>query len=119
METKAITVREDGEHPLQTAWTFWYDKKQPKKTNSSEFKDRLHKIGTFDTVESFWKLYLHLKRPSALETNMNIYLFRDLPNCLPMWEVRFICIITYYLFVLHPYLCFTSHRPFLVVDAGY
>jgi translation initiation factor 4E len=46
----------------------------------------LQKVGSFDTVESFWKLYLYLKRPSALESNVNLYLFRDGPEIAPMWE---------------------------------
>ena len=55
----------EGEHSLQSAWAFWYDKKQSKKTSTAEFREKLHKIGSFNTVEQFWKLYLHLKRPSV------------------------------------------------------
>jgi translation initiation factor 4E len=86
MENSLQWIREEGEHPLQTSWSFWYDKKQSRKTNTNEFRERLHKLGSFDTIESFWKLYLHLKRPSALEVNVNLYLFRDGPNIAPMWE---------------------------------
>jgi translation initiation factor 4E len=52
----------------------------------SDYRAGLHKIGTFDTVENFWKLYVFLKRPSALENNVNLYLFRDGPTIAPMWE---------------------------------
>lgn len=92
----------ENSHPLQTAWAFWYDKKQrydPNKAQSNdpnEYKGQLHKIGAFDSVEGFWKLYCHLKRPSTLENNVNIYLFRDTipkdattpvsPIHIPMWE---------------------------------
>lgn len=78
--TFAKIEKEAGNHPLQTAWCFWYDKKQSKRTDTSEFRGQLHKIGTFDTVEGFWKLYCYLKRPSVLETNVNLYLFRDGPQ---------------------------------------
>lgn len=78
--------REEGDHPLQTAWTFWYDRKQSKKTDTTEFKSHLQKIASFDSVEGFWKLYCHLKRPSVLENNMNFHLFREGPNNAPMWE---------------------------------
>jgi translation initiation factor 4E len=37
-------------------------------------------------VENFWKLYVFLKRPSVLDVNVNIYLFRDGPTIAPMWE---------------------------------
>jgi translation initiation factor 4E len=46
----------------------------------------LQKVVSFDTLEGFWKLYCHLKRPSTLEVNMNFHLFRDAPNHAPMWE---------------------------------
>jgi Eukaryotic initiation factor 4E len=34
-------------------------------------------VHTFNTVEDFWRLYTHIKRPSALENNINMYFFRD------------------------------------------
>ncbi len=37
-------------------------------------------------MENFWKLYVFLQRPSALENNVNLYLFRDGANIAPMWE---------------------------------
>lgn len=76
------------DHPLHAAWSFWYDKKQSKKdaTSSAEYRQRLQKLGTFDSVEGFWKLYCHLKRPSSLDVNVNLYLFRDGPHIAPMWE---------------------------------
>ena len=76
--------REEGDHPLHTAWSFWYDQKQSRKSNADEFRQRLHKIGTFDTVEGFWKLYCYLQRPSLLDMNVNLYLFRDGHNIAPM-----------------------------------
>lgn len=30
--------------------------------------------------------YIHVKRPSQLNRDVNLYLFRDQPNCAPMWE---------------------------------
>jgi translation initiation factor 4E len=80
----------ENDHALQTAWAFWYDKKQrydpTKPATGDEFKGQLHKIASFETVESFWKLYCHLKRPSVMDLNVNIYLFRDGQGHIPMWE---------------------------------
>lgn len=53
-----------------------------------EYRAGLRKLGSFNTIESFWKHYLYMKRPSHLENNVNLYLFRDGPNMAPMWEVR-------------------------------
>lgn len=79
--------RAAGDHPLQTGWAFWYDvKKSNKKTDTVEFRTQLQKLGSFDSVESFWKLYCYIKRPSTLENNVNLYMFRDGPTNIPMWE---------------------------------
>lgn len=79
-------MTEEGHHQLQTAWAFWYDKKQKfRHLQSTEFRDNLHKLGSFDTVESFWKMYVHMKRPSSLDLDVNLYLFRD-GSYTPMWE---------------------------------
>ncbi len=79
--------RGPNDHPLQTGWCFWYDKKcSGRLVTPAEFRNRLHKIGAFDTVEGFWKLYCHLKRPSTLDNNVNLYLFRDFKDVCPMWE---------------------------------
>lgn len=42
--------------------------------------------GSFNTVEGFWKNYVHLKRPSKIVNNVNVYLFRDAQGHVPMWE---------------------------------
>lgn len=50
-------------HPLHSTWSFWYDTKQqnPKPQNISRFKDykmfenSLQCIGSFNTVEDFWR----------------------------------------------------------------
>ena len=75
--------RADGK--LDSGWALWYDKKGASKTSTQEFRQKLQKLGSFDSIEGFWRLYLHVKRPSQLENNVNLYLFRDnqLP---PMWE---------------------------------
>lgn len=53
---------------------------------NSAYKNNLRRLGTFDTVEEFWRHYIYLKRPSELETDVNVYLFRK--QLTPMWEVR-------------------------------
>lgn len=77
-----------GDHDLQSSWSFWYDRKQNKKIghDAMDFRGQLQKLATFETVEGFWKIFCYLKRPSALEINVNLYLFRGGPNIVPMWE---------------------------------
>ena len=75
-----------GEHELQTSFSWWYDKKSYKKTDTMEFQNKLKKLATFNTVEGFWRIYLFLKRPREIQGNVNIYLFREGPKIIPMWE---------------------------------
>ncbi|KAG3120376.1 hypothetical protein PI124_g3664 [Phytophthora idaei] len=77
---------DEEEHSLQTRWSLWYDKKMPKKIDVGTYQSNLQKIATFNTVEDFWRHYIHVKRPSQLSRDVNLYLFRDQPNCAPMWE---------------------------------
>lgn len=42
------------EHKLHTGWTIWFDKK-PKKTQNVNYEDNLVKLGTFYTLEQFWR----------------------------------------------------------------
>jgi len=70
-------------HRLQTGWTIWYDKKQ-KKTQVANYEENLVKLGTFFTVEDFWRYYTHLLRPSELSKESNYHVFRE--GLKPMWE---------------------------------
>lgn len=81
-----MTTNAADEHPLQTAWACWYDKKSNSKANHEKYLANLRKVTTFDTVESFWRCYVHMKRPSTLENNLNVFVFRDGPVDSPSWE---------------------------------
>lgn len=46
----------NGEHLLETPWTFWYDHKLPKSpTTPQNYADHLRKLGTFSTIEGFFR----------------------------------------------------------------
>jgi len=68
---------------LQTAWAFWFDKKCDKRS-PSDFESGMVKLGSFDSVEDFWRHYVHMQKPSLLPVDTNYYLFRD--NFFPAWE---------------------------------
>jgi len=67
-------------HPLQTAWTMWYN--APFSKSNNEWKPR--KICTFDTVEDFWCLYNNLLPSSRLVVGSNYHLFKA--GIEPEWE---------------------------------
>ena len=91
-------------HPLETGWTFWFDKKIENKSHAvmkaSTYFDHLKNLGSFRTIEEFWDLYSQLSRPydmhqsttyhgsHALRCGMTCFdcgtVFRE--GYMPMWE---------------------------------
>jgi len=88
-------------HRLQTPWTFWFSRKDKRRSNSmtagssgsnatmkeqgkTEHSQNLVKIGTCRTVEEFWHNYVYTQRPSNLPKESNLYFFRN--QLEPMWE---------------------------------
>lgn len=75
-------------HPLECEWTFWYDKRPAQgkrlKGEQESYESNLRAIGTFGTVEDFWRYYNHLVKPSKLEMNSNYHFFKN--GIKPMWE---------------------------------
>lgn len=72
------------ETPLETAWTFWYDKKTSDRKESEQYMEGLKQLGSFNTVEGFYRHYSFLLRPSELPRDHNVLLFRK--GYRPMWE---------------------------------
>ncbi|EGD76953.1 eukaryotic translation initiation factor 4E type 2 [Salpingoeca rosetta] len=70
------------EHPLKYTWQFWFSKKVPRQ-RFAEYAENLRTVGTFKTIERFWRYYSHMKKPSQLEA-CNIHIFKD--GIQPMWE---------------------------------
>ena len=91
-ETKVAKVTSDifnvpsHEHRSQTPWTIhWYSKHDTFGTpNEQTYLSNIHKLGTFNSIESFWKHYSHLNRPSQIGNGYNIAIFRA--NLVPAWE---------------------------------
>ncbi|XP_022915331.1 eukaryotic translation initiation factor 4E-like [Onthophagus taurus] len=73
MRTKPI------KHTLPYTWTFWYYKRVP----GINYRDNLHQVVSFDTLEDFWLLYHHLSLVSDLR-NMDYLIFKL--GVTPVWE---------------------------------
>jgi len=75
-------------HPLENEWVFWYDKRQlPGKRVKGEkemYESNLRPLGSFNTVEDFWRYYNHMVKPSKMDNNANYHLFKK--DVKPMWE---------------------------------
>jgi len=75
-------------HPLENEWTFWYDKRLGAgarvKGERDRYESNLKPIGSFATVEDFWRHYNYMAKPSQLDNNANYHLFKK--GVKPLWE---------------------------------
>ncbi|MBW0487130.1 hypothetical protein O181_026845 [Austropuccinia psidii MF-1] len=72
-------------HKLRFSWVFWSLHRSPsKKMNDEEFSKAMRRLGSCDTVETFFSLYCHIKRPSTQTPISDIHLFSD--PIKPVWE---------------------------------
>jgi len=78
------SVDPSRDNKLETPWSFWYDRKKPRGTKAKDYQKGLKKIGQFDSIESFYRFWAYMKKPSTLEDDINIYLFRN--ELQPAWE---------------------------------
>ena len=62
------------EQPLQTPWTFWFDRLSP----GTAYAATLQRLGTVHTVQGFWRYYCNLTRPGQLQAGDNYHLFRGI-----------------------------------------
>jgi translation initiation factor 4E len=78
----------EGLHPLEHEWVFWFDKRQSSNRRNrgekEQFESNLMVVGSFATVEDFWRFYNHMAKPSQLPNNSNYHLFKK--DIKPMWE---------------------------------
>jgi translation initiation factor 4E len=74
------------EHPLETMWTFYFDKKLAKQATIDfhDFQQNLHKLGAFNTIEGFWRMYCYLASPELIPKDCDLFLFRN--AYVPAWE---------------------------------
>ena len=92
--------------PLQHGWTFWYIQKvifailchfytlcwtpwdwlvQSALGDSKEqWTNEVQPLGSFDTVQGFWRLYGHIYRPNDIQEPVDLFLFKH--GIKPMWE---------------------------------
>ncbi len=69
-------------HPLHRPWCLWYDSKKTAKDN--DYEHSLVQVSTINTVEDFWIVQHHTKKPSLLDVGANYHLFHQ--GVKPMWE---------------------------------
>eukprot|EP00403_Amphidinium_massartii_P036747 CAMPEP_0178436346 /NCGR_PEP_ID=MMETSP0689_2-20121128/34392_1 /TAXON_ID=160604 /ORGANISM="Amphidinium massartii, Strain CS-259" /LENGTH=255 /DNA_ID=CAMNT_0020058439 /DNA_START=64 /DNA_END=827 /DNA_ORIENTATION=+ len=75
---------EPSESPLECAWTFWCDKKTSDKKDSDQYMEGLKQLGSFNTIQGFYRHFAWLQRANEFPRDHNILLFRK--GYKPMWE---------------------------------
>ena len=68
-------------HPLKSTWVIWYRPPTPK---YSDYEKSTIPLASISSVESFWSVYAHLKRPSLLPTVSDYHIFKK--GIRPVWE---------------------------------
>ena len=78
-------------HTLFTNFTFWFRINEtstlnPYKNsiNFIDYENQVKKLSTFSTIEDFWKIFQHLKKPEELNIGIEIDLFKN--EIKPVWE---------------------------------
>ncbi|KAH7352074.1 hypothetical protein KP509_19G028500 [Ceratopteris richardii] len=69
-------------HPLEHAWTIWFD--NTGKTKQTSWGSALRPVYTFSTVEDFWCLYNNVIQPSRLVQGTDFHCFKE--GISPQWE---------------------------------
>lgn len=68
-------------HPLKNTWVVWY---RPPGNKFQDYEKSTQRVARFGTVEEYWAVYTHLKRPSALPTVSDYHVFKK--GIRPVWE---------------------------------
>ena len=80
-ETEEGSSTDPSEHPLKSTWTLFY---RPPTNKYSDYEKSTIKLASISTVESFWTIYSHLKRPSLLPSVSDYHIFKE--GIRPVWE---------------------------------
>ncbi|KAF9202468.1 Eukaryotic translation initiation factor 4E type 2 [Haplosporangium sp. Z 27] len=70
-------------HPLHFNWVFWFMHRAPG-SKILNYESAMKKIGTFGSIEDFWAVYSHLRRPHELPHVSDYHLFKQ--GVRPVWE---------------------------------
>ncbi|KAI7822922.1 translation initiation factor eIF 4e-like domain-containing protein [Gamsiella multidivaricata] len=72
-----------GIHPLQFNWVFWFMHRAPG-SKILNYESSMKRIAGFGSVEAFWGIYSHLRRPHELPHVSDYHLFKK--GVRPVWE---------------------------------
>eukprot|EP01016_Furgasonia_blochmanni_P030936 TRINITY_DN3204_c0_g1_i2.p1 TRINITY_DN3204_c0_g1~~TRINITY_DN3204_c0_g1_i2.p1 ORF type:complete len:261 (-),score=83.67 TRINITY_DN3204_c0_g1_i2:140-922(-) len=71
-------------HTLNSTWVFYYAPRGKRAVQTENYEDNLKRLGEFNTIEDFFSFYCYLRRPSEIDVDNKILMFRQ--GCVPLWE---------------------------------
>lgn len=80
--TTPSSADEQAQHPLRHSWNIFY--RPPTTSRDKDYENSIIKIAGVSSIENFWTVYTHLKRPSTLPTVSDYHIFKD--GIRPVWE---------------------------------
>ena len=83
-DSKTSTATPPPAHNLRHSWVFWFRPPISKSNGFVEYEKTLHPMATFSTVEEFFSIYSHMKRPSTLPLVSDYHIFKK--DIRPVWE---------------------------------
>ena len=63
------------QNPLEYRYTFWLSKRKSV-LKGKNYENCMTKLGSFETVQQFWKMYSFMKRPSKVDDHCDLMLVR-------------------------------------------
>ena len=85
-----ITFNDDKieKNKLKSKYAFYYriseDQKSQKNINKEDYETQIKEIAEFDTIEDFWAIFQHLRKPDSCRPGIEFQLFRG--DIKPLWE---------------------------------
>ncbi|KAL1917632.1 uncharacterized protein VTP21DRAFT_4025 [Calcarisporiella thermophila] len=70
-------------HPLKYTWIFYFMHRSPG-AKVANYEGAMKRIAAFSSIEDFWAVYSHLKRPHELPSVSDYHLFKQ--GVRPVWE---------------------------------
>jgi len=70
--------------PLENSWCFWFDKYLGPGLTLSEYEASMKNLGSFSTVQEFWKYYNNITSASKLPPKTSYHLMKA--GTKPLWE---------------------------------
>ena len=77
--------------PLENRFSFWYRidtiiqyQLQKQALDKNEYENQVKKIAEFGTIEDFWGIFQHLRKPDSCKAGIEYFMFKE--PIKPMWE---------------------------------